>query len=751
MGYGTRTVSVGGGPAIGIGDLLAGAAVLAFRGPLVLALLVVVACGRSGARGRARAGLGDLGVLVQRTSVAVVSVALTGADTGAVVPAAVVACVVAATGRLVEKRRADRRVATGGGDRTVLVGTGDDLTRAARLLASHPEHGIQPVATATPDGSVPTVLPGGHVDDLASIVERNGVGHVLLVSAACEDAVAAVFGRERPYGVRVSVLPPLAELLTAGADVIDVRGLPLLSLGGRRRPHGAAWAVKRGIDFTVAAAGLLALAPLFAVVAALIRLDSRGPAFFRQERVGRGGRTFRLWKFRTMVVDAEQRLASLRAENEANGPFFKLENDPRVTRVGRWLRRISVDELPQLINVLRGEMSLVGPRPFLPNELEAAPEVLRWRLGFLPGITGPWQVAGRSWLPVEEGVRMDLAYVEHWSPRLDLLVMARTATVALKGDRRPSCLAGSDPVRLTRARYVGKVVGDDLRRSPMPATVTAVVVTHESRQEIEACLRSLRAAAEEVDLEVIVVDNASTDGTPELVAEAFPEVRLIRKARRGGFAENCNIGAVAAAGRHLLMLNPDARLRPGAARALVRHLERHPDVGVVGPRLVYPDGRPQAGARRFPTVRATLVRRTPLRLVLRNSAAERDHLAQSDTVVECDVDWMLGAAVLIRGEAFRELDGFDDGYRLYCEDIDLCWRLHQLGWRVRYAPGIVVEHALGELTRRRFFTVRTWWHVRSMVRFVRLQGLPVTRTTPVPEPAVAGRLLLGSPLAVDAA
>ncbi len=295
----------------------------------------------------------------------------------------------------------------------------------------------------------------------------------------------------------------------------------------------------------------------------------------------------------------------------------------------------------------------------------------------------------------------------------------------------PVIAAPNREIRLADAPRVvdhgrrGARVDDDLGPAVEPVALSIVVVTHQSVGEIGDCLASLRTASRDVEAEVIVVDNASTDGTAELVRRDFPEVRLIRKTSRHGFARNSNIGASAASGRHLLFLNPDTVVRWGALRSLLRYLDEHPSVGAVGPRLVYPDGRLQASARRFPEARSALVRRTPLRLVLRSCAAERRHLMLEDYSGDevRDADWLLGAAVLVRGEAFRELSGFDEGYRLYCEDIDLCWRLHEHGWAVRYLPTAVVQHDLAELTRKRLLTVRTIWHVRSMVRFLRTHGL----------------------------
>src|SRR5436190_14126908 len=186
---------------------------------------------------------------------------------------------------------------------------------------------------------------------------------------------------------------------------------------------------KRLFDVVVAAAALVLLAPLFLVVALVVKLQDGGPVFFRQSRVGCGGQPFEMIKFRSMVVDAEARLAALRPFNECDAVLFKIQRDPRVTRLGKYLRRYSLDELPQLINVLKGQMSLVGPRPGLPCEVAKYGRHDRRRLLVRPGLTGLWQVSGRSALTWDEAVRLDLYYVDHWSMIGDLVIMATTVNV----------------------------------------------------------------------------------------------------------------------------------------------------------------------------------------------------------------------------------------------------------------------------------------------------------------------------------
>jgi len=201
--------------------------------------------------------------------------------------------------------------------------------------------------------------------------------------------------------------------------------------GRRRSPLQEA--VKAGADRVLASLLLLVLAVPMLLVALAVRLDSAGPVIFRQTRVGRRGRHFAIYKFRSMTVDAEVRLDGLRTLNEADGPMFKMREDPRVTRVGRFIRRTSLDELPQLWNVVRGEMSLVGPRPALPDEAEKYAEHVRRRLVVKPGLTGLWQVNGRSDLSWEESVRLDLRYVENWSFALDLQILWKTISVMMRG------------------------------------------------------------------------------------------------------------------------------------------------------------------------------------------------------------------------------------------------------------------------------------------------------------------------------
>jgi exopolysaccharide biosynthesis polyprenyl glycosylphosphotransferase len=200
----------------------------------------------------------------------------------------------------------------------------------------------------------------------------------------------------------------------------------------RPQYRGAVKIGKLALDMIGAGLGLALLWPLFIAVALLIKLDSSGPVFYRAERIGLNGKPFTMLKFRSMIVGAEQRRLALVGRNEGAGPLFKMREDPRVTRVGRWLRRLSLDELPQLINVLQGRMSIVGPRPPLWSEVASYSGEVQRRLLVKPGITGLWQVSGRSDLSWEESVRLDLYYVENWSIIQDLIIVWRTLGVVIK-------------------------------------------------------------------------------------------------------------------------------------------------------------------------------------------------------------------------------------------------------------------------------------------------------------------------------
>jgi exopolysaccharide biosynthesis polyprenyl glycosylphosphotransferase len=256
-------------------------------------------------------------------------------------------------------------------------------------------------------------------------VLQHDIDRVILAPTTTDNAQTLELIRvAKAVGVRVSLLPRMFEVVGSSVDFEDIDGVTILGLR-RFGLSTSARFVKRAFDVLAAGLALLALAPAIAIVAVAIRLDSPGPILFRQVRVGRGGRRFQMLKFRSMVADAEHRKIALAERNEAVG-FFKVTDDPRITRVGRLLRRTSIDEIPQFWNVMRGEMSIVGPRPLILDEDERIVGLDRSRLHLTPGMTGPWQVLGSSRIPMSEMVSLDYVYVTNWSLWLDAKLLLRT-------------------------------------------------------------------------------------------------------------------------------------------------------------------------------------------------------------------------------------------------------------------------------------------------------------------------------------
>ncbi|MGH9212082.1 MAG: sugar transferase [Acidimicrobiales bacterium] len=322
--------------------------------------------------------------------------------------------------------------------RMLLVGSPATVVDVGEHLARVAWSGFRVVGVCvdTPAGELEIagdrVAVVGSTRDIGPAIDRCRVDSVALTDASAPgDPRDLAEVTSRP-GVELLVAPAITDVAGPRTVVRPVAGLPLLhvkepAFGGLER------VAKDVMDRLAAAVGLLVLAPAFLAVAIAIRVDSPGPIFFRQSRVGRDGRGFDIVKFRTMVQDAEALQQRLNGDNEADGVLFKLRADPRITRVGQFLRRWSIDELPQLWNVLRGEMSLVGPRPPLPVEVEQYEYHVSRRLLVKPGMTGLWQVSGRSDLYWDEAVRLDLYYVDHWSPVMDLAIIVRTFTAVIRG------------------------------------------------------------------------------------------------------------------------------------------------------------------------------------------------------------------------------------------------------------------------------------------------------------------------------
>ena len=265
---------------------------------------------------------------------------------------------------------------------------------------------------------------------LHRVVDDLGVHRVIIEPSEAQPQATLDFVREaKEIGARVSLLPRILEVVGSSIEVDDVHGLTLLGVRRFGLSRSSA-VVKRGFDVLGAACTLVVCAPLFAVIAIVIRLDSRGPVFYRQTRIGRDGRPFTMWKFRTMVDGADAMKPSLRALNEADG-LFKIAADPRITQAGRRLRRYSLDELPQLLNVLRGEMSLVGPRPLVRDDDVRITGLDRRRLELTPGMTGPWQILGSARVPLSEMIKLDYLYVTGWSLWSDVKLLLRTLPYVL--------------------------------------------------------------------------------------------------------------------------------------------------------------------------------------------------------------------------------------------------------------------------------------------------------------------------------
>jgi exopolysaccharide biosynthesis polyprenyl glycosylphosphotransferase len=322
--------------------------------------------------------------------------------------------------------------------RTVVVGHAQVAAELTTELRRENYHGLEVVAACvtgiTGNGEIAGIPVIGDLGSVPEVVGRFGADTVAVL--ACPE-MSGVRLRELAWalekrGTDLCVAPALLDVAGPRTTIRPVAGLPLLHMD---HPEftGARRVIKSAFDKVLALSSLAVAAPAFMAISLAIWIGDGGPPFFRQTRVGQDGRPFTVFKFRTMVRDAEQRKAQLTASNEYDSVLFKIRKDPRITKVGFWLRRWSVDELPQLFNVLLGDMSMVGPRPALPEEAAAYGEQVRRRLAVKPGITGLWQVNGRSDLTWEESVRLDLRYVENWSLALDLQILWKTLAAVLRG------------------------------------------------------------------------------------------------------------------------------------------------------------------------------------------------------------------------------------------------------------------------------------------------------------------------------
>ncbi|WP_345762195.1 sugar transferase [Diaminobutyricibacter sp. McL0608] len=320
--------------------------------------------------------------------------------------------------------------------RALVVGGADDVEYVVKQIDKKSGAAYHVVGASVDDPSRPVVFPAHEVpvvSDLAGVAKAAATLNADTVIVAGQpqggsDYIRSLAWQLEGTATELVLASRLVDVAGPRIHFRPVEGLPLIHVEIPQF-EGGKHMMKRALDVTTSGFALLLLSPLFLVVAILVRLDSGGPALFSQERVGRNGATFKMYKFRSMVVTAETDLEKLKAQDEGNGVMFKIKNDPRVTRVGRVLRKYSIDELPQLWNVFVGDMSLVGPRPPLPVEVREYERHVHRRLYIKPGLTGMWQVNGRSDLSWEESVRLDLYYVENWSLTGDLVIMWRTVKV----------------------------------------------------------------------------------------------------------------------------------------------------------------------------------------------------------------------------------------------------------------------------------------------------------------------------------
>ena len=325
-----------------------------------------------------------------------------------------------------------------GVQRVLVVGAGEVGRTVMRNIVAHPELGYQVVGFVDDKPERGNRDLGrfkglGNTENIPDLIARHGIDEVIVTLPwLYHRKILSIRSQCERARVGVKIVPDLFQISLNHVDIDDLNGIPLI---GIKSASIMGWnlALKRAVDVLLGSVALVVLSPILLTLIVLIRLDSPGPVIFRQTRTGRGGRNFTVFKFRTMREGAELEQESLNSLNEASGPLFKIKDDPRRTRMGRFLRRFSLDELPQLYNVIKGEMSLIGPRPPLPSEVAQYQEWHKKRLQTWPGMTGLWQVSGRSELTFDEMVLLDIYYIENWSPLLDLTIALKTIPTLILG------------------------------------------------------------------------------------------------------------------------------------------------------------------------------------------------------------------------------------------------------------------------------------------------------------------------------
>jgi exopolysaccharide biosynthesis polyprenyl glycosylphosphotransferase len=323
--------------------------------------------------------------------------------------------------------------------KVLIIGTGDRARRLSAKLHEKSEWGLQVIGyldvdNVTTGARVDDAPVLGTVDQIASLLERHVVDEVIVaVPRAMLSNMQVIADVCEDEGVKLRLMADVFDLKVSRMGLVNLDEIPLLTFEPVAQDE-VQLIIKRIFDLSVTLAAMPVLLPIFLVIGIAVRLDSPGPALFTQERVGLRKRKFRMYKFRSMYQDAEQRLKEIEHLNEAQGPIFKIANDPRITRVGRFIRKTSLDELPQLLNVLRGHMSLVGPRPMSLRDVGLFDQsIQRRRFSVRPGLTCIWQISGRSNLPFEKWLELDLAYIDNWSVWLDLKILLKTIPIVLKG------------------------------------------------------------------------------------------------------------------------------------------------------------------------------------------------------------------------------------------------------------------------------------------------------------------------------
>lgn len=318
-------------------------------------------------------------------------------------------------------------------ERLLIVGAGAQSLHVMRSVVAQPELGYRIAGFADDErrDDIGRFHHLGRTDEIEQILLNAQIDQVVIaLPSASHDKILKIAALCQQLGVTFRIVPDSYELSLSRVDINELPGVPLITM---HTDTIVGWnrLIKRGVDVLFAVGVLLVSAPVMALTALAVKLDSRGPIFFAQERVGENGRRFKIYKFRSMHINAEALLEKLRAQNEATGPIFKMKHDPRCTRIGRIIRKLSIDELPQFYNILRGEMSLVGPRPPLQREVDLYQSWHMRRLEAPPGLTGLWQVSGRSKLTFDEMVMLDIFYIENWSLSMDLKIILRTIPAVL--------------------------------------------------------------------------------------------------------------------------------------------------------------------------------------------------------------------------------------------------------------------------------------------------------------------------------